>query len=84
MKLEFIWAKIAFFKVKQCGLCDYHCPLYNNLPSLASSIRDTFLARELYGWGMLINSNAETDVSCRIATEISLPLLSLHLVNKLM
>jgi hypothetical protein len=82
MKFEFVWAKIAFFKAKQCGLCDYHCPLYNNLLCLASSVRDTFLACEVYGWGMLVNNNVETDdVSCRMASEISLPLLSLHLVN---
>ena len=82
MKFKFIWAKIAFFKVNQCGLCGYHCPLYNNLPSLASSIGDTFLACEVYGWGMLINSNVETDdVSCRMASEFSLPLLRLRLVK---
>lgn len=84
MKLEFIWAKIALFKVKQCGLCDYHCPLCNNLLSLASSKWDTFLACEVYGWGMLINSNVENaEISCRMASEISLQLLRLHLVNKL-
>jgi len=65
MKLEFIWVKIAFLKVKQCGLCDYHCPSYINLLSLASSIRGTFLACEVYGWGILINSNEETDVEWR-------------------
>lgn len=82
IKLEFIWAKIAFLKVKQCGLCDYHCPSYNNVLSLDSSIRNTFLACEVYGWGILINSKVETDdISCRMESEISLPLLSLHLVN---
>jgi len=82
MKLEFVWTKIAFSKVKHRGLCDYHCPSYNNLLSLASSVRDAILACEVYGWGMLINSKVETDdVSCKMASETNLPLLSLHLVN---
>jgi hypothetical protein len=82
MKLFFIWAKIAFCKVKLCCICDYHCLLYNNLLSIASSIRDTFLACKVYGWDMRIGSNLETvKVSCGVASEINIPFLILHLVN---